>query len=166
MGFPDSAENLKGAIAHLERWANLWEMECGVRKCAVMLVSSSPEIDPIATLETEGLWRLHGQDVPLVRTYRYLGFELTDDLQPDVHMVARIQGATGAFGRCHRFLTTTISLGIRGMVYKIMVLPILSWGCELLPLDRAPKLDCSGKCRTGNCEHLPAYGQILVLAAL
>ena len=132
-----SAEDLKGAIAHLERWANRWEMECGVRKCAIMLVSSSPEVDPIATLETEGPWRLHGQDVPLARTYRYLGFEFTDDLQPDVHMAARIQGAVGAFGRCHRFLTNpTIPLGIRGMAYKTMVLPVLSWGCELLPLDR------------------------------
>ena len=69
----ESAEDLKDRFLILERWANRWEMECGVRKCAVMLISPQQGIDPIATLTEEGPWLLHGQDVPLTRQYRYLG---------------------------------------------------------------------------------------------
>ena len=135
--FAESAEDLKRSLDHLERWANRWEMECGVRKCAVMLVPLTQEIDPIAQLQAEGPWRLHGQDVPLTRQYRYLGIEITDDLALNAHIASTRAKGIGAFGRCHRFLTSkSIPLGIRAMAYKTMVLPILAWGSELLPLDR------------------------------
>jgi hypothetical protein len=133
----ESADDLKRSLSHLERWANRWEMECGVRKCAVMLVSPRIETDPIATLREAGPWLLHGQDVPLTRQYRYLGIEITDDLSLNQHIETNRLKAVGAFGRCHRFLTSkSLPLGIRAMAYKAMVLPILSWGSELLPFDR------------------------------
>jgi hypothetical protein len=135
--FAESAEDLKQSLLHLERWANRWEMECGVRKCAVMLVSPTQEVDPIVQLREEGPWQLHGQDVPLTRRYRYLGIEITDDLSLDAHIDTNREKGIGAFGRCNRFLTSkSIPLGIRAQAYKTMVLPILAWGSELLPLDK------------------------------
>ena len=132
----DTPEGLKGSLNHLEQWCNRWEMDIGIAKCAVMLVSPL-SIDPITVLRDEGPWLLRGQEILPVRKYRYLGFEFTDDLLSEAHMAACEQSAKGAFGRCYSFLRNrTIPLGLRAMAYKTLVLPILSWGCELLPLDR------------------------------
>lgn len=133
----DSEVHLKESLRHLQRWAERWEMECGVTKCAVMLISPNPGNDPIARLQSEGPWELHNQAVPLVRRYRYLGFEFTDDLLPDTHIQVNQEKATAAFGRCQRFLANrTVPLRIRSLAYKAMITPILAWGSELLPLDK------------------------------
>ena len=134
----ESAEDLKNFLAHVERWAQRWGMECGVRKCAVMLVSASPSVDPIAALNASGPWQLHNQDVPVVDHYRYLGYEFTSNLEPDLHMELRQEGAQKAFGACLPFLANrSIPLLYRALAYKVMVLPILTWGCELLPMNES-----------------------------
>jgi hypothetical protein len=135
--FAESEADLKRSLAHLERWANRWAMECGVRKCAIMCVSPNQEIDQLVNLRNEGPWQLHGQDVPITRKYRYLGIEIRDDLSLEDHIETNRMKAIGAFGRCHRFLTSkSIPLGLRAMAYKTMVLPILTWGSELLPFGK------------------------------
>lgn len=134
----DSEDHLKESLEHLQRWADRWEMECGVSKCAVMLISHDPSVDPILELQSEGPWMLHNQSIPLVRNYRYLGFEFTDDLLPDKHIDVNQEKANAAFGRCHRFLTNRkIPLRTRALAYKAMVLPVLVWASELLPFNKA-----------------------------
>jgi hypothetical protein len=132
----ETAQGLKDSLAHVERWAQRWGMECGVRKCGVMLVSTNASVDPITTVTDLGPWQLHGQDVPIVDHYRYLGYEFTSDLEPKRHMELRQEGAQKAFGTCLPFLANrSIPLHSRALVYKVMVLPILTWGCELLPMN-------------------------------
>ena len=122
---------------HVERWADRWGMECGVRKCGIMLVPTTHPTDSIATLTELGPWQLHGQDVPIVDSYRYLGYEFTNDLTPDRHMELRREGARKAFAACMSFLQNrSIPLHNRAVAYKVMVLPILTWGCELLPANK------------------------------
>ena len=133
-----SEKELKESLNHLQRWAERWEMEVGVTKCAIMLISPDSTIDPIGKLQSEGPWELHDQAIPLVRHYRYLGFEFTDDLLPERHITINMEKATAAFGRCQRFLTNRkVPLRVRALTYKTMVLPVLSWGVELLPLNKA-----------------------------
>ena len=135
--FAESAEDLKASLAHVERWAQRWGMECGVRKCAVMLVSTTSSVDPVAFMTDLGPWRLHNQDVPIVNQYRYLGYEFTSDLEPTVHMATRREGAVKAFGACLPFLANrSIPLHNRALAYKVMVLPILTWGSELMPANK------------------------------
>lgn len=103
-----------------------------------MLVSATSSADPIAEMTDLGPWQLHNQDVPIVDHYRYLGYEFTSDLEPTVHMTARREGAKRAFGACLPFLANrSIPLHNRALAYKVMVLPILTWGCELLPMNDA-----------------------------
>ena len=78
-------------------------MECGVRKCGIMLVPTTLPSESIATLTELGPWQLHGQDVPIVDSYRYLGYEFTNDLMPDRHMELRREGARKAFATCMPF---------------------------------------------------------------
>ena len=47
----ESAEDLKAALMHVERWADRWGMECGVRKCGIMLVPTTLPTDSFATLD-------------------------------------------------------------------------------------------------------------------
>lgn len=135
----DSPEGLRTQLEHIQLWAERWEMECGVSKCAAMLILPSDErhLNPVEILQSEGSWRLHNENLPLARQYRYLGFEFTDDLTTTAHMnLSRIK-ATRAFGSCQRFLTNkSIPIAIRALAYKATILPILSWGSELLPLDK------------------------------
>lgn len=134
--FGETAEELQQSLAHIERWALRWGMECGVRKCGVMMVPTDQVNDPIERLIAEGPWQLHGQDIPLVKSYRYLGFEFCSDLEVNQHIAKRVEGAQKAFGTCLSFLANrSIPLHSRAIAYKTMVLPILTWGCELLPMN-------------------------------
>ena len=111
-----SEKELKESLNHLQRWAERWEMEVGVTKCAIMLISPDSTIDPIGKLQSEGPWELHDQAIPLVRHYRYLGFEFTDDLLPERHITINMEKATAAFGRCQRFLTNRkVPLRVRAL---------------------------------------------------
>jgi hypothetical protein len=135
----ESAEGLKQQLTHIDLWTQRWGMECGVRKCAVMLVLPSHEthLDPLEILQSEGPWLLNNETLPLARQYRYLGYEFTDDLSFKTHLDINRMKAKRAFATGHRFLTNkSIPLTIRNVAYKAMVLPILSWGSEVLPLDR------------------------------
>ncbi len=133
----DTAEDLKASLAHVEQWANKWEMECGVNKCGIMYFAPNLELDPIAALAEVGPWQIHGRDVPLVRHYRYLGFELRDDLDMEAHYEARKTGAEKAFSAGYSFFRNRrIPLRLRAQAYKALVTPVLSWGSEHFPLDR------------------------------
>lgn len=135
----ESPEGLRQQLEHIQLWANRWGMECGVSKCAAMLILPSHDVhlDPVEVLRSEGPWLLHNQELPLQRQYRYLGFEFKDDLNLSTHMNINRIKATQSFGSCQRFLTNkSIPIAIRVLAYKAMILPILSWGSELLPLDK------------------------------
>jgi hypothetical protein len=135
----ESPEGLQQQLDHVQLWANRWGMECGVSKCAAMLILPSHEshLDPVEVLRSEGRWMLHDTLLPLTRQYRYLGYEFTDDLSVTTHMHFNRIKASQSFGSCQRFLTNkSVPLGIRTLAYKAMILPVLSWGSELLPLDK------------------------------
>jgi len=73
----DHPDKLQQSLDAITRWADKWEMQFGVSKCAIMGIDM-----PISHLSSlrEDQWTLQGQPVPLVEEYVYLGTLLHNSL--------------------------------------------------------------------------------------
>ena len=63
-----TAKSLKKLISKVEKWANLWEMEFGIKKCGLMVFNGDNGL-----LGSVSPWKLQGKQIPIVTEYRYLG---------------------------------------------------------------------------------------------
>jgi exonuclease III len=125
-----SADDLRGALLSISRWAEFNEMAFGVKKCGVMGVGvggmEAVRNDPVG-------FRINGEAIPIVESYTYLGLEFTHDLNLDTMVKARvsigrrtIQAMRAALG-CHDI---PIKIRVDTMV-RALLLPRLTYGGEL-----------------------------------
>ncbi|RMH19190.1 MAG: hypothetical protein D6698_06070 [Gammaproteobacteria bacterium] len=123
---PDKLQQSLDAITH---WADKWEMQFGVSKCAIMGIDM-----PISHLSSlrEDQWTLQGQPVPLVEEYVYLGTLLHNSLDMKESIRYRVGRAKKALQSVSPFLSCrSIPLHIRSRVFMSMVCPVALYGAEL-----------------------------------
>ena len=76
-----------------------------------------------------------------VGRFKYLGSMLDEWGSVGLDLARRVQLAAGAFRRLEKpfFRQKCIRLGVRMLVYKVMVASVLLYGCEAWPLARAQR---------------------------
>jgi hypothetical protein len=76
-GLCDSVENVHKLLDGVTRWSRDWQMPMGAPKCGVMQVAGTEEEQKILA---ETYFKVDGQKVAAVRSYKYLGIIITDKL--------------------------------------------------------------------------------------
>ena len=77
---------------HLSEWTTANEMAVGILKCGVMVVGGKNP--PIA--EGDDSWAINGERVPVVESYKYLGIDIT----PNLELSEVMKGQRIARGNC------------------------------------------------------------------
>ena len=132
--FAESEAKLQEALAALDKWANLWEMEFGVNKCGVFV--HAPDDSQLVLLPDA--IQLSGQSVPVVNEYKYLGVQVDANCCLETAVDQRAVSARKALGSMRPFLSTTsIPMNIRLMMLKAALLPVALFGGELFGFNKA-----------------------------
>ena len=107
----------------------------GAGKCGLMVVTTDPA-EKVA-LQMAGL-RLHGVEVEIVDSYKYLGIEFSEDLSL-LHMVAaRAKKAKiAAAALTPLFSNIRVSMTFKRAAFLARLQPVLSFGGELLGMQQA-----------------------------
>ena len=123
---------LRKAIQAIEQWAGTWGMSCGADKCGVF------EVDPgDKTLEEKAPWTVHGEKIPIVPEYCYLGCTIRNDL--DVNKIAEVRAkkAEAALNALGPFLRSkSIPLQTKSLAVKAILLPMMLFGAELWGMNQ------------------------------
>ena len=69
-----SADDLQALIDIFYQEATKWKLKLNIAKTKVMIIRSDKE-------EEKYKWKIEGQNVEIVESYVYLGFEITSDLK-------------------------------------------------------------------------------------
>lgn len=134
----DSAENIQSALDLATEWAELWEMKFSVAKSGVMVFNQQEENRCSFSLGGEALLR--------VQSYVYLGIRFEEDLGSE-GMLATLLKERAATGKqtLWRFAGTLRNYGlpvwIRIHVLKTLVIPTMTYGCELFAFMSHRRLD-------------------------
>jgi len=145
--FADDALALSGNVAHLasilgivKRWAEIHEMTFGVDKCGLMIfqtIEGHELLNEDEIFRDKTIWSIHGQDIPIVKEYCYLGVMLTPNLCPFKMAKARqVIAMKTLYSLENFFRSPTISVKIRVQILKSIVLPTSCYGGELWGLNR------------------------------
>ncbi|PVD26746.1 hypothetical protein C0Q70_14424 [Pomacea canaliculata] len=117
-----SSEELQDLTNRVNTCANQYGMHVSTEKSKVLVNAISPaEVDI----------KLNGKTLEQVQTFKYLGSIMSEDGSSanDVH--ARLQAATAAMTRLNKIWNSgMISFTTKFPIYKSLVIPVLTYGCE------------------------------------
>eukprot|EP00824_Muranothrix_gubernata_P016333 TRINITY_DN3388_c0_g1_i2.p2 TRINITY_DN3388_c0_g1~~TRINITY_DN3388_c0_g1_i2.p2 ORF type:complete len:592 (-),score=58.16 TRINITY_DN3388_c0_g1_i2:132-1907(-) len=122
--FASKREDLTVTLRCAEEWAMRNGMEFNAGKCGVLGIN-------VSRSASSG-FRIHGQDIPHVESYRYLGVELDGsgtldrEVQRRVHSTRRILGSLFPV-----FRNRSLPVCVRLEIFRSKVLPVALWGSEL-----------------------------------
>lgn len=126
-----TANELRVMLEEIELWAGRWEMSLGVPKCGIMVCEDRRLREDIAGQS----WPLQGEEVPLVRHYKYLGVLLQDE---NTYGLSKFEASQAKrletlINRLRPFLfSKSIPLKVRLRVWRTLVEPVARWGSELV----------------------------------
>jgi hypothetical protein len=115
----ETKEQLAAEIERVYGWARTWEMQVNVDKCGIMVF---PEEDTLAI----------DPSIPMVKSYRYLGVQITEDLCP-------MKMAKGNVGKGIKTVDSLASflrkadypVQLELILVKAKLLPVVLYGAEL-----------------------------------
>ena len=129
--------HLQKQLKRIGRWAERWEMSFGTQKCGVMKVQRDPSVLQ-QIVPPVGGWRLHGEDIPVVNQYKYLGMVLSHDLDINVIVDDRLAKTKRSLEAAGPFLKSqSIPTMARVMAVKAMILPVATFGGEVVGMNQA-----------------------------
>jgi len=114
----DSAA-LQEDLRHLEEWEQDWQMAFNPSKCEVIRLTKKRR--PIQTT-----YRLHGHNLALAPSGRYLGVTLSSSLSWNDHVNATTKKANSSLAFLRRNLSSC-PRDIKAQTYKTLVRPILEY---------------------------------------
>ena len=109
------SKKLQNDLDILQEWEREWDMEFNPSKCQVVHITRSRR--PINTS-----YSMHGQVLDSVNSARYLGVDITSDLNFTQHINRTTANASKSLGYLKRNILTKHS-GIREAAYKTIVRP-------------------------------------------
>ena len=115
----DSPAVLQGDLKQLELWETLWDMEFNPGKCQVSHVTTSRY-----PLRTD--YVLHGQVLETTTSARYLGVDISDNLNWSDHINRVTSKASSSLGFIRRNIPTRHQQ-LRSAAYKAVVRPQLEY---------------------------------------
>lgn len=116
---PKDTEILQGDLNKLAVWEDIWDMKFHPGKCVVLTVSSKKT--PI-----QADYNLHGHILSRVKSAKYLGVTITDDLKWDSHIQSICDKANRTIG----FLRRNLNIGataIKEKAYFTLVRPLVEY---------------------------------------
>ena len=123
--------NLRILMHRVEYWADRWEMTIGAPKCGITVFNG----DLFAVRREQ--WTLQGQNIPVVEKYTYLGLEVRTDWDLSEIAAERAERARRALFALRPALSNSlIPLNVKAMMFKSLVVPVASYGGELLGMRR------------------------------
>ena len=119
----DSPAVLQGDLKQLELWETLWDMEFNPGKCQVIHVTTSRY-----PLRTD--YVLHGQVLETTTSARYLGVDISDNLNWSDHINRVTSKASSSLGFIRRNIPTRHQQ-LRSAAYKAVVRPQLEYAASV-----------------------------------
>ena len=124
----DSINKLRRVLRCIEQWASTNHMEFGIKKCGIMGIGGKAmtnirNCDPIL---------LNNQQIPIVDSYKYLGVQITYDLDLNVISLQRAEKGRRALAAIRPVLAKLdIPIKFKVIMIKTLLLPVLTYGAEL-----------------------------------
>lgn len=124
-------EDLQAMLDFITSWSQKWEMGTNGAKCGVMSIGAGSR-----RVAKDRTWKLQGEVVPVVRSYKYLGILFNDNLDLPMMVRDRVDSVRKATRGLERFLrSSSIPIAVRLKMFKAVVLPIASYGGELFGMN-------------------------------
>ena len=136
-------DQMKRVLMIVESWAQAWDLQFGIPKCGLMVVS--PKDTEQCDKNPKGQWSVHMQElldakltladeiVPVVEAYEYLGFLYHYDLDLKPGVQARAAAVRKRRVLLRKFLgSSSIPLGCRVIILNAMLAPVATYAGELL----------------------------------
>lgn len=121
--FADTSEGLQELVDKIVKSGDQHGLKINTAKTKTMVVSRNQNL--------QANIRIYGTSIEEVRKFRYLGCWVTQDLDPETEIRARIENARATFVRMKTFLTnTTLSLDARYRFVKSYIYSVLLYGTE------------------------------------
>ena len=118
---------------HLSEWTTANEMAVGILECGVMVVGGKNP--PIA--EGDDSWAINGERGPVVESYKYLGVDITPNLELSGMMKGRRDSTRKLLALVHRFLRKReIPIPMKMSVMRGVVMPRLLFGAEVYDMSK------------------------------
>jgi hypothetical protein len=133
--FSTSAEGLQRQLDRLHDYCRTWLLTVNVTKTECMFVKHGKRAStPLPPLLYDG--------APLnyVRTFKYVGVFFSDDGSFRAHEAGVIERSTRAMFACMSRvgrLSKNCPLYIKALLFKAYVLPVMTYGCEVIPYTKA-----------------------------
>ena len=115
----NDAQQLQQDLDKLQLWEDRWDMEFNPSKCTVIQVTRSKKLIP-------SVYTLHGHILETVSSAKYLGVNLTNDLNWSNHVQQVSSSANRSLGFLKRNIRSK-NPGIRQTAYKALVRPVLEY---------------------------------------
>ena len=119
----DDSDKLQVDLDRLQAWEAKWDMEFNPSKCQVIRVTASR-----TPLQTQYI--LHGQVLEVVSSARYLGVDISSNLNWNTHVDRITANASRSLGFIRRNVKTK-SPQIREMAYQSLVRPQLEYSASV-----------------------------------
>ena len=115
------AESLQQDLNTLVHWAVTWQMSFNAKKCTILRISCSKS--PI-----KYQYIIHGEPLEAVEHHKYLGVDLSSDLNWNNHIAGIIGKANRSLGFIRRNLNKCPE-NVKEQAYLALVRPQLEYGC-------------------------------------
>ena len=114
---------LQEDLHSLTTWEEKWSMEFHPQKCSTLRVSRKKD-------KTAPAYELHGQNIENVRTTKYLGVNIQDNMQWESHIDSITKKASKTLG----FIRRNLKIGnkkTKETAYKALVRPLLEYAAPV-----------------------------------
>ena len=120
-----SEEDLARDLDSIDAWCSRWRMQVNRSKCGILRVGCAGEAQAIA-------------GIPVVSSYTYLGVVVDEALDLRTAVKARRDAAQRTLHRMQTLLRKrAVPLAIRLPLLKAVLVPVATFGCELLGMSTA-----------------------------
>jgi len=118
------SRNFQADLFSLEEWAQCWKMIFNVDKCQIVDFNFS------TISKVPANYCLYSKTLNVVKSFKYLGVVITDNLQWDGHIEAITSTAFRTLGMLRRVLFNA-PLKVKRVAYLTLCRPILEYACEV-----------------------------------
>ena len=116
---PEDAQILQNDLNALQEWETTWKMSFNPDKCEVLRITRK-------RTPTQADYSIHGHQLALVKTGKYLGVTLASDLSWKPHVDSRTKSANNSLAFLRRNLSSCPK-DIKLQCYKSLVRPVLDY---------------------------------------
>jgi hypothetical protein len=128
----DSEHHLRVTLTELQKWTKTWGLGYGISKCGVMVIEPHESTSQFTTTTS---FVMHGEQVPRVSQYTYLGLQVNDKLNLDPVIQDRSKAVLKSAKAVSRLLgNKSIPIGIRIRGWRSLVVSTAQYGGEFFGL--------------------------------